>query len=357
MVAGFSTLTVEGASPSTFRNLFVVGTAIRSDSPDEYEDEPKAGRVVVLQTNQETKKLEILSAVETKGCVYAVAELKGGAIVSTIGSKVQVFQFDVDEEVLVPVCHKYGFIQAIYLSVYGDFIAVGDLMKSVTLLEYKRPSADEDKKGEDEPMGRGGPGTLVEVARDHLPAWTTSVHTINSDMVVVGELGNNLYTLRRQTEVQLEDEKKRLEIAGCFHLGDYANRIRFGSLAMNTGSEQANTLRDSAMLYCTTNGQFGSILLLDADKFRILNGVQANLAKHVTPVGGFDHTEWRTFASERRRVESMGYIDGDFVQQFTQLTENEMASVFNGEKNGNVKVEAESVDAVLALLEEIALLS
>ncbi|KAI9344372.1 CPSF A subunit region-domain-containing protein [Obelidium mucronatum] len=359
---GLSTLTVEGINGTdSKRHLFVVGTGIFEEGSEDAEDvEPTSGRVIALEINPETQELDIVCSIETKGCVYAVAELKGGAVVSTIGSKVEVFQFNSTENVLVSVAKAYGFNQAIYLSIFDDFIAVADIMKSVTLLEFKRPSVSEamdHDSGDANSAENSGTGVLTEVARDYLPSWTSGVHAISQDLVVVGELENNLYTLRRQKEVQLEEEKKRLELAGVYHLGDLVSQIRKGSLATNTGSENVNPMRDASMLYSTTNGQFGSIIPLDADKFKVLNGVQANLAKHMTPFGNFDHTEWRTFVTDRRRVESMGYIDGDFVQQFTQLPEEEMLSVFNGDKNGGVKVEAEGLEDVLALLEEVGLLA
>ncbi|KAJ3290208.1 DNA damage-binding protein 1a [Rhizoclosmatium sp. JEL0117] len=361
--AGFCALSVETdeegeGGVKKKRELFVVGTAVMME--DSKDQDPMTGRVVVLEMDPVTKKLVVVCSAETKGVVYAVEAVgESGAIACAIGSKVQIYQLHQEtfSTALVPICHHHGFIQALYLSVHGNYIAVGDLMKSATLLEYKPASSSMDEDA--------APTTasIVEVARDYLPAWTTAVHAITPDLIVVGEAGNNLYTLRRQTDVQLDDEKRRLELVGAYHLGDFVNRIRSGSLAMNTSSGGAstdtatNSMRENSMLYCTVNGAFGSLVPVDTDRFRVLSGLQANLGKQVDALGGFGHAEWRTYTSDKRRIESMGYIDGDFVQTFGQLSEEEMEAVFIGEKNGGVKVEAESVEEVLGLLEEMALLS
>ncbi|ORY48713.1 hypothetical protein BCR33DRAFT_782398 [Rhizoclosmatium globosum] len=306
--AGFCALTVETdeegeGGVKKKRELFVVGTAVMME--DSKDQDPMTGRVVVFEMDPVTKKLVVVCSAETKGVVYAVEAVgESGAIACAIGSKVQIYQLHQEtfSTTLVPICHHHGFIQALYLSVHGNCIAVGDLMKNAA------PTT----------------ASIVEVARDYLPAWTTAVHAITPDLIVVGEAGNNLYTLRRQTDVQLDDEKRRLELVGAYHLGDFVNRIRSGSLAMNTSS---------------VNGAFGSLVPVDTDRFRVLSGLQANLGKHVDAVGGFGHAEWRTYTN------------------FGQLGEEEMEAVFIGEKNGGVKVEAESVEEVLGLLEEMALLS
>ena len=56
------------------------------------------------------------------------------------------------------------FFQALHLSVRGDFVLVGDVMSSATLLAF-RPATN----------------TLEEVARDFIPLWTTGVEFLSDD--------------------------------------------------------------------------------------------------------------------------------------------------------------------------------
>ncbi|KAJ3141474.1 DNA damage-binding protein 1a [Physocladia obscura] len=333
---------VDGPS---LQQLLIIGTGL---VPFGMSEEPTQGRVCAFEFDRNTKKLELVTAFETKGCVFAVSQLKDGLIVIAVRSKIQVLKLSFDQESntydFASVCAGAGFNQALYLSVQENFITVGDLMKSATVFEFIDGNETTSAK-------------LVECAKDYLPAWTTCVHAVKeSSLIVVGEAGNNLYTLKRQSEdMMLEDEKRRLELVGVFHLGESVNVIKNGSLAMSNGQEQQSPMRSSSMLFCTVDGQFGTIINLEAEKFKILSSLQSNLERHLIPVGNLDYAEWRAFTSDKRKQEAVGYIDGDFVQQFAALSELEMSVVFDGVKNGGVKVDAESIESVLSLLEEMAL--
>jgi hypothetical protein len=54
----------------------------------------------------------------------------------------------------------------LYLATRGDFIVVGDLMKSISLLLYKPVE---------------GAGTIEEIARDYNPNWMTAVEVLDDD--------------------------------------------------------------------------------------------------------------------------------------------------------------------------------
>ena len=112
---------------------------------------------------------------------------------------------------LLPVCSHYGHILALSVVSRGDDIIVGDLMKSVCLLNYN----DETE-------------TISELARDYHPGWTTAVESLSDDVIIAGENSYNLYTLRKRTDGMTDDEKRRLEPVGCFHLGEFINKFRPG---------------------------------------------------------------------------------------------------------------------------------
>ncbi|KAI8611132.1 CPSF A subunit region-domain-containing protein [Chytriomyces sp. MP71] len=334
------------------QQCLVVGTAVLDDP----EVDPKKGRIVVFEIDASSKKLSLLCSVAMKGCTYSIAELDAGVFVAAVGGKVQVVKIIQNSETktydLVPVCARHGFTQLIYVSVQmGSLkIAVGDLMRSVALLEYTPPDAESDR-----------PASLEIVARDYVPAYTTCVApaaATDSEFLVSGEAGGNLYTVRRQVEAQLEDERMRLDLVGAIHVGEIVNAIKPGSLAMHSGQEgAANPLRSGSLLFCTVGGTLGTLVPLDAARFRVLNGLQANLAAHLIAVGELSHSEWRTYVSDKRTQEATGFIDGDFVQQFAALGKEGMKAVFEGTQNGRVAVEAEGVNSVLSLLEELALVS
>ena len=59
--------------------------------------------------------------------------------------------------------------------------------------------------------------------------------------------------------------------------------------------------------------------------------VQFNISKVILGVGGFTHQQWRAFKSERRPLnkssESRGFIDGDLIQLFLNLSRDKMEQV------------------------------
>jgi DNA damage-binding protein 1 len=76
----------------------------------------------------------------TKGAVYNLNAFQG-KLLAGVNNKVVLYNWkagmDEDSHELVHECSHAGHILALYVTVRGDFIMVGDLMKSMTLLIYK----------------------------------------------------------------------------------------------------------------------------------------------------------------------------------------------------------------------------
>uniref|UniRef100_A0A8B9NMW5 DNA damage-binding protein 1 n=1 Tax=Accipiter nisus TaxID=211598 RepID=A0A8B9NMW5_9AVES len=163
-----------GKDPNTY---FIVGTAMVYPE----EAEPKQGRIVVFHYSD--GKLQSLAEKEVKGAVYSMVEFNGkllASINSTVGLlqvpdlfwecisgleaapavwmsatslisvrecvragselcpflQVRLYEWTAEKE-LRTECNHYNNIMALYLKTKGDFILVGDLMRSVLLLAYK----------------------------------------------------------------------------------------------------------------------------------------------------------------------------------------------------------------------------
>jgi DNA damage-binding protein 1 len=167
-----------------------------------------------------------------------------------------------------------------------------------------------------------------------------------------------------------------LRIEGTFHLGDFVNRFRPGSLVMlpgemdesrdyeigagsgsspivrgaskrprtNEGSDMPLTAVSAVVahaadtkqqqptarprfIFGTVSGAIGVVISLPPSTFQILHLVQVALAKVVIPVGGLPHSVWRSFYTDRNPVTSAtspnrtmrGFIDGDLVETFLDL--------------------------------------
>jgi DNA damage-binding protein 1 len=97
---------------------------------------------------------------EAKGAIYSLSAFNG-KLLAGVNSKVQLLKWSTTEDgmkELAVECDHPGHILALYLASRGDFIIVGDLMKSISLLVYK-------------PVD----GVIEELARDYNPNWMTAV--------------------------------------------------------------------------------------------------------------------------------------------------------------------------------------
>uniref|UniRef100_A0A7N0V492 DNA damage-binding protein 1 n=1 Tax=Kalanchoe fedtschenkoi TaxID=63787 RepID=A0A7N0V492_KALFE len=101
------------------------------------ENEPTKGRILVFIV--EDGKLQLISEKETKGAVYSLNAFNG-KLLAGINQKIQLYKWTLRDDgtrELQSECGHHGHILALYVKTRGDFIVVGDLMKSISLLIYK----------------------------------------------------------------------------------------------------------------------------------------------------------------------------------------------------------------------------
>lgn len=87
----------------------------------------------------EDGKLQLVAEKETKGAVYSLNAFNG-KLLAAINQKIQLYKWmlrDDGSRELQSECGHHGHILALYVQTRGDFIVVGDLMKSISLLIYK----------------------------------------------------------------------------------------------------------------------------------------------------------------------------------------------------------------------------
>lgn len=95
------------------------------------------GRILVFLV--EDGKLQLIAEKETKGAVYNLNAFNG-KLLAGINHKINLYKWTLREDgtrELQSECGHHGHILALYVQSRGDFIVVGDLMKSISLLIYK----------------------------------------------------------------------------------------------------------------------------------------------------------------------------------------------------------------------------
>lgn len=194
---------------------FVVGTSFLEPAEDK-----SGGRLLIIGLDR--KKLPYLIAQHTlKGSCNRLS-IVDGKIVAALTKQATLWEYEETSKTtgeLKMVTSLRAPSTPIDLAVNGNNIAIMDLMKSVSILEYKR--------GE-----KGLPPTLTEVARDWDNRWGTAVGHLEGSTYVGADGTGNLkvlkYNPRKEAllyEQEVEDNN-RLENMGEYHLGENITAIR-----------------------------------------------------------------------------------------------------------------------------------
>ncbi|KAI8927951.1 mono-functional DNA-alkylating methyl methanesulfonate N-term-domain-containing protein [Entophlyctis helioformis] len=283
--------------------LYIVGTGFAFP----HEDEPTRGRILVL-TVTSTRQLRLVHEYEIRGSAYSLTTAQG-KLIAGVNSKVLVLRWNADAALLELESTNHGHVLALTLASRGDFVLVGDLMKSVTLLALNAQT-----------------GCLEEVARDHDTSWMTAVGMVDDDLYIGADSSYNLFAVRRRHgDAETEEERQRLGAAAHFHIGELVNRFRHGSLTMRMADQVLPASPE--LLYCTVSGTIGVIATVTAETFAILDALQDGMRHVVQGVGGLEHAEWRRFVTERKQCPQAGMIDGDLVETFLELNQAQQEQV------------------------------
>ncbi|KAK0140071.1 DNA damage-binding protein 1 [Merluccius polli] len=316
---------------------FIVGTAMVYPE----EAEPKQGRIIVFHYTD--GKLQTVAEKEVKGAVYSMVEFNG-KLLASINSTVRLYEWTAEKE-LRTECNHYNNIMALYLKTKGDFILVGDLMRSVLLLAYK-------------PME----GNFEEIARDFNPNWMSAVEILDDDNFLGAENAFNLFVCQKDSAATTDEERQHLQEVGVFHLGEFVNVFSHGSLVLQNLGE-SSTPTQGSVLFGTVNGMIGLVTSLSESWYSLLLDLQNRLNKVIKSVGKIEHslypshthTHKISFHTERKTEQATGFIDGDLIESFLDLGRAKMQEVVNTlqiDDGSGMKREA-TVDEVIKIVEEL----
>ncbi|XP_061415888.1 DNA damage-binding protein 1 [Lethenteron reissneri] len=315
-----------GKDPTTY---FVVGTAMVYPE----EAEPKQGRIAIFHYTD--GKLQTVAEKEVKGAVYSMVEFNG-KLLASINSTVRLYEWTAEKE-LRTECNHYNNIMALYLKTKGDFILVGDLMRSMLLLAYK-------------PME----GSFEEIARDFNPNWMSAIEVLDDDNFLGAENSYNLFVCQKDSAATSDEERQHLQEVGQLHLGEFVNVFCHGSLVMQNLGE-SSTPTQGSVLFGTVNGMIGLVTSLSEGLFTLLQDMQGRLTKVIKSVGKIEHSFWRSFHNERKTEAATGFVDGDLIESFLDLSRPKMQEVVAGlqiDDGSGMKREA-TVDDLIKTVEEL----
>eukprot|EP01095_Lingulamoeba_sp_RSL-Kostka_P008847 TRINITY_DN3000_c0_g1_i1.p1 TRINITY_DN3000_c0_g1~~TRINITY_DN3000_c0_g1_i1.p1 ORF type:complete len:376 (+),score=118.17 TRINITY_DN3000_c0_g1_i1:2-1129(+) len=287
---------------------YVVGTSLALP----HEHEPSNGRLLVFRVRDQ--QLMLITEMVTKGTVSCICEFEDKIL---IGVKSEVILIELINETtgnfgdnfsLKEITSYRGHILIISLAVRGDFIIVGDLMRSMRLLKFNSLEK-----------------TIEEIARDFEPNWMNAVEVIDDDTFIGSENFNNIFTTKKNTDAISDEERGKLQVVGQYHLGEFVNRFRHGSLVMKLPENENKHV--NTLLYGTVNGSIGIIASISEKQFKFFHELQNKINKVIQGVGGFRHSNWREFRNNRDQRASKNFIDGDLIETFLELKNDKMEEI------------------------------
>ncbi|CAH0552007.1 unnamed protein product [Brassicogethes aeneus] len=280
---------------------FIVGTAVVNPE----EPEPKQGRLLVFHWND--NKLCQVSEKEIKGACYSLAEFNG-KLLASINSTARLFEWTTEKELRLE-CSHFNNIISLFLKTKGDFILIGDLMRSMTLLQYKTME-----------------GSFEEIARDYNPNWMTAVEILDDDVFLGAENCYNLFVCQKDSAAATDEERSQMQEVGQFHVGDMVNVFRHGSLVMQNLGETSTPTR-GCVLFGTVGGAIGLVTQIPQTFYDFLLELQNKLSTVIKSVGKIEHNFWRAFHTDIKTEPSEGFIDGDLIESFLDLSQEKMKEV------------------------------
>ncbi|KAF8650163.1 hypothetical protein AX16_005397 [Volvariella volvacea WC 439] len=294
---------IEG-KPST---LFVLGTYVYQAE----EREPSQGRLLLLganlpdlRTREHSLELSLVASLDVKGCVYAITVVDSN-IIAAINSSVHMYSIvDSDDYSQQPTLTKVAEWNHNYLvASLGSFdstVIVGDHISSVSVLNAEQT-------------------TLKHIARDYGPLWPVAVEAFDGHQFIAANDASNLTTF---TLVNPRADRYALETDGKYYLGDLVTKFIRGSI-VSSDQLNDNTFQPTQILFAAS-GRIGVIVDIQDEQVSLqLTGLQRNLGYAVETVGGTSHARYRAPKNTRGASDadaaSVGFLDGDYLEQFLSL--------------------------------------
>ncbi|KAK5121541.1 hypothetical protein LTR85_005375 [Meristemomyces frigidus] len=302
----------DGGGSGDTAERFVVGTAYLDDE----EQKTARGRLLVFEVTEE-RRLKLVTEMSLRGACRCLGMCQG-RIVAALIKTVVIFAFEYQTPSHPFLVKKATYRTAtapIDISVSENVIAVTDLMKSVSLIEYKK--------------GRIGlPDTLGEIARHFETLWGTAVAKVGENTYLESDAEGNLVMLQHDVHGYSEDDRRRLKPVSEMLLGEMVNRIRAIDVRPT-----ANAVVIPRAFLATVEGSIYLFALIAPGKQDLLMRLQSLLAGKIEAPGFVPYNKWRGFRNQVRDMGEEGpmrFVDGELIERFLDA-EEELQGVVCGE--------------------------
>lgn len=275
-------------------------------------------------------KIKTVYDKEQKGPITAV-DAVNGFLVAAVGQKIYVFQFKNQDLFGVAFIDSQIYIHS--LATMKNFILVGDVMKSVDLLQFQKDYR-----------------TLAVISRDPRKCEVFSVEFIVDNTTLgfaVTDADKNVLVYMYQPEARESSGGQKLVRKADFHLGQNVNhmfRVRAkitdpsAGGRLLTGKCQCQHLsafvldpffpsffagweKRHVLWFASLDGSFGYLLPCSEKTYRRLLMLQNVLLTSIPHAAGLNPKGFRTLKQRRKELLNpcRGTIDGQLVYKFSDL--------------------------------------
>lgn len=299
---------------------FVVGTAYLDDASG--EGDGTRGRIIVFEVT-EGRQLKVVTELGLRGACRCLGVLEGVdgkeggvRIVAALIKTVVIYSFDPSQPTLVKTAGYRTATAPIDLAITGSTIAVTDLMKSCSLIQYT-------------PGEAGLPDKLIEIARHFDTLWGTAIAHVADNTFLQADAEGNLTVLEHDKSGFSEEDRRRLRVTSETLLGEMVNRIR--PITISSPSPNAAVI-PQAFLATVEGGvyMFGAIA---ADKQNLLIQLQQRVAEVLKVPGLVPFGAYRGVRTQVRDMSSEGpsrFVDGEILESFLGLEDGVQGEVCEG---------------------------
>ncbi|KAF3767909.1 hypothetical protein M406DRAFT_252515 [Cryphonectria parasitica EP155] len=294
---------------------FLVGTSFMAEEDTASRADETKGRLLVFGVDSDRNPYLLVSH-KFKGSCRCLAVLENDIVVVSLTKSVVVGKYRETSSTSGSFDRLAAHRPATFpvdLAVEGNIIAIGDLMKSISLVEYF--PATEEKAA-----------ALMEVARHYQSAWATAVCHIEDDSWLEADAQGNLMVLRRNRDGPTLEDQRRMEMTSEMNLGEMVNRIR--KIAVETNP---NAMIIPKAFIGTVEGAiylFGTVASHAQD---LLLRFQSKMAEAVQTAGELKFEKYRAFKNAEREAEGpFRFLDGELLERFLDMDEETQKVICRG---------------------------
>ncbi|KDB24574.1 hypothetical protein H109_03543 [Trichophyton interdigitale MR816] len=284
------------------KDLFFVGTAFLDDVGDDHI----RGRILVFEVNR-SRELSLIVEKSLMGACRTLAVMDQTLLVAGLVKSVSVFKLARDRfgNILLEKHAAYRTSTApIDISVVDNTVAVADVMKSMSLVQYTQA-----EEGGQEPK-------FEEIARHYQTLWSTAVAPIEENVYLLADAEGNLVVLQQNITGVTESDRRRLQPTSEIRLGEMVNRIH--PIVVQTHTETAVSAR---ALLATVDGSIYLFGLINPTYVDLLLRLQTAMGSIATSPGETPFSKYRAFRTTvRQSDEPFRFVDGELIERFLSCT-------------------------------------